>query len=358
MASDSAREAGREAMRDALREGAAKATPTLERFKRAFPPDKVTHVLYHAHCYDGLAAAWVAHHHAAAARRPKPALVPVRAGCTWIELVEQCPALLAPPAGFCALFVDVAPTRSVTQELRSRGVRFGVLDHHKSNARELTIPEAYYNMERSGCILSYFYFFGQVHDAAIPWVLLYLEDRDLFRWKHGDSHMFHLGWTVNVPANEREVFPILNTLVQRAPESEHLHRYYVQAGLGVYSMVKTEADTAVSDGQIMRVSFDKGATARTVLVSNYSNSLMHDVGHLLVTEYYDMVIFWRRSHKTHLVHSTLITSAKRGLDMSEISSHLASLVDGSGGGHELAAGMQTRVEPEVLLQTFALPPHH
>jgi hypothetical protein len=55
----------------------------------------------------------------------------------------------------CCLFVDVAPSLPIVAEMRRRNVKFGVLDHHKSNERELSIPEAYYNMHRAGCILCY-----------------------------------------------------------------------------------------------------------------------------------------------------------------------------------------------------------
>ncbi len=60
------------------------------------------------------------------------------------------------------MFMDVAPTMQVVCELRARAISFGILDHHKSNARDLNVFEAFYDMNRSGCILSYFYFFGQV----------------------------------------------------------------------------------------------------------------------------------------------------------------------------------------------------
>ena len=109
--------------------------------------------------------------------------------------------------------MDVAPTAAVVKELRHRDVPFGILDHHKSNLRDLNIPEAFYDLERSGCILSYFYFFGQVQDSAIPWILLYIEDKDLFVWRRGrDSFMFHLTWNANVLPDEKIMFPLLFSL--------------------------------------------------------------------------------------------------------------------------------------------------
>jgi hypothetical protein len=65
-----------------------------------------------------------------------------------------------------------------------------------------------------------------------------------------------------------------------------------------------------------------------------------------------MVVFWRKSSRTGLFHSTLVTCEGRQIDVSRISSQLASLVGGTGGGHELCAGMQTRINPEILLERF------
>ncbi len=132
--------------------------------------------MYHAKCHDGLAAAWVTMLFAQRHRMKPITLVPVRAASTWFELCESCPALIEKPGAVRCLFVDVAPTVQVVHELRVRHINFGILDHHKSNERELSIPEAYYNLSRSGCVLSYFYFFGQVPDSSVPWILLYLED--------------------------------------------------------------------------------------------------------------------------------------------------------------------------------------
>lgn len=52
-----------------------------------------------------------------------------------------------------------------------------------------------------------------------------------------------------------------------------------------------------------------------------------------------MVVFWRKSSKTGMFHSTLVTTEGRGIDVSVVSSELASAVGGTGGGHELCAGM-------------------
>lgn len=144
---------------------------TIESFRRFLDPTTLTHIMYHAQCYDGLSAAWVSLLFARKRKLRVPTLVPVRAGQTWSELVESCPDILATPDIVRCLFVDVAPSMEIVLALRRLGIVFGILDHHKSNARELSIPEACYKLDRAGCILSYQYFFGATNDSQIPWIL-------------------------------------------------------------------------------------------------------------------------------------------------------------------------------------------
>jgi hypothetical protein len=186
---------------------------TLDAFRARHPPKSLTHILYHAKCHDGIAAAWVSLLYARKMCVDEPKLVPVRASATWFEIKHACPEIDDACTPIHIMFMDVAPTPLVVRELRSRDIAFGILDHHKSNERDLMIEEAYYNMDRSGCILSYFYFFGQVQDSAIPWILLYIEDKDLFLWRRGrDSFMFHLTWNANIVPEEKVMFPLLFSL--------------------------------------------------------------------------------------------------------------------------------------------------
>lgn len=106
---------------------------SLDAFRVKHPPNRITHVMYHAHCHDGIAAAWVALLYARTMHLDTPLLVPVRASSTWFELVESCPQLLDPGPEIHCLFVDVAPTQHIVSELRQHKIPFGILDHHKSN---------------------------------------------------------------------------------------------------------------------------------------------------------------------------------------------------------------------------------
>jgi alanyl-tRNA synthetase len=97
----------------------------------------------------------------------------------------------------------------------------------------------------------------------------------------------------------------------------------------------------VTDSKVMMIHFLQGAPPKLVLVANYNSSLMHDVAQELVQKSYDLVVFWRKSSKTKLYHSTLVTSEGRGIDVSVLSQVIAAQVGGTGGGHAFCSGMQT-----------------
>lgn len=109
-----------------------------------------------------------------------------------------------------------------------------------------------------------------------------------------------------------------------------------------------------SDGKVMQVSFNQGRTFLLVLCANYTGKMLHDVAHELAHRSYDMVVFWRLSSRTRLYHSTLVTLRQRGIDVSAIASEVAAMVGGTGGGHALAAGMQTNVDPESLMRRMCV----
>ncbi len=63
----------------------------LDHFRLAHPPQSITHILYHAKCHDGIAAAWVSLLYARKMKMHEPKLVPVRASASWFEITASCP---------------------------------------------------------------------------------------------------------------------------------------------------------------------------------------------------------------------------------------------------------------------------
>lgn len=145
-----------------------------------------TYVLYHANCWDGFCAAWIAR----GVLKGDVEFIPVQYG-------QDLPAM---DEGSWAFIADFSYPRGVMWHLLSRMQKVTVLDHHKTAEKELwgltdefiqrpelianlpgsEVPEICFDMEKSGGRLTWEYFHPQ---AAAPWLVDYTEDRDLWFWK-------------------------------------------------------------------------------------------------------------------------------------------------------------------------------
>ena len=122
-------------------------------------------VIYHDGCRDGFCAAW----------------------CVWrrypnAEFVAG--VFGAPPpdvTGRDVIIVDFSYPRDVLERMADEASSLLVLDHHKTAQAALAgLPYAIFDMERSGAGMAWDHFFpGQ----ARPWIVDYVEDRDLWRHK-------------------------------------------------------------------------------------------------------------------------------------------------------------------------------
>jgi len=129
-------------------------------------------VIYHGACRDGFCAAW----------------------CIWRRFpgAEFVPALYgAPPpdvTGREVVLVDFSFPRAVLEQMADACESMIVLDHHKTAEEDLrgfNRPNVTINfdMERSGAGLAWDSYF----DTPRPWIVDYVEDRDLWRHKLPDG---------------------------------------------------------------------------------------------------------------------------------------------------------------------------
>lgn len=132
-----------------------------------------THVIYHANCSDGAAAALIALE-ALTAKDPQGGE---------IHLV---PAQYGEPPNFlnmrhCRVYIlDFSFDRETTLELAIE-CQLIVLDHHATAEKALEgIPGCVFDMDKCGARLTWEHFHGK---RDVPWWVEYIEDRDLWRWK-------------------------------------------------------------------------------------------------------------------------------------------------------------------------------
>ncbi len=131
-------------------------------------------IIYHAACRDGFCAAWAAN----------------KAFHDGETKIEFFPAFHGTPApdvkGRTVYIIDFCYPREVMEQLRADAEYLTVLDHHKTAQAALdgfTGPYVHveFDMQRSGAGIAWDYFNRRMAGAR-PWLVDYVEDRDL--WRH------------------------------------------------------------------------------------------------------------------------------------------------------------------------------
>lgn len=136
-------------------------------------------VLYHANCWDGFCAAWIARKAIGDIEA-----VPVQYGQPLVDVT-----------GRVVYVLDFSYPRDVMERLVANARRTIVLDHHKTALDALdglhqpeTGIDVWFDMDKSGGRLAWDWFTMQgyaldgPHQPKRPWLVDYTEDRDL--WRH------------------------------------------------------------------------------------------------------------------------------------------------------------------------------
>lgn len=134
-----------------------------------------TLVLYHGACRDGFCAAWCVQR-----REPNAEFLPAMYGQ---------PAPLDKVVGRDVVIVDFSYSLDIMQYIAAAAKSLVVLDHHKTAQAALasfSAPNAVvlFDMERSGAGLAWDHYFP---NQPRPWIVDYVEDRDLWRHKLPDG---------------------------------------------------------------------------------------------------------------------------------------------------------------------------
>jgi oligoribonuclease NrnB/cAMP/cGMP phosphodiesterase (DHH superfamily) len=142
-------------------------------------------VIYHGNCPDGFAAAWVAARTVPRTRRP---------GTTDVVLLPAAYGDLPPlemAAGRTVFVLDFSYPRAQLEALHAVcDGNLVVLDHHKTAEADLAgLPYCQFDMHRSGARLAWDFFHS---NAPAPWIVSYVEDRDLWLHKLPNSDVISL----------------------------------------------------------------------------------------------------------------------------------------------------------------------
>jgi uncharacterized protein len=252
-------------------------------------------ILYHANCPDGFAAAW-----AIWKKFPKATFVPVEHGQ---PLPLDC-------SGRKIVIVDFSYPKPVLEHIAKVAAELQVLDHHVTAKSELQgLPYVKFDLNKSGAVLAWEW----AHGTPPPWLLLYVQDKDLFSWKLPKSREI----TAALGSYPYD-FVTWNGLKQDVLEQE---------GGGILRYEQKLIEQILQD--VVMVQFE-GQTVPCV----HSSILTSQIGEHL-TKTYDFCLLW---HDKLGRRYFSLRSHERGADVSRIA------VKYGGGGHKHAAGFSVPLD--------------
>jgi oligoribonuclease NrnB/cAMP/cGMP phosphodiesterase (DHH superfamily) len=268
-------------------------------------------VIYHANCWDGFCAAWIA-----------------RTALVEIEAVPAHYGTNPPVALERAVYVlDFSYPRDTMRTLAHDAERVVVLDHHKtaeaalSGLDEELAPDltVMFDMSKSGARLTWEYFagIGGWQGMPTPWLVDYTEDRDL--WRHALPNTHEVNAALRSYPLDFDLWSKSFAGIGPPPSS------LVQEGAAIRRAEKQIVDSHVRNARLEN--FDGTHTVpivnATVLFSEIAGELAK--GHPFGACYFD-----RRDGK----RQWSLRSTDDGVDVSEIAkAH-------GGGGHAHAAGFE------------------
>jgi oligoribonuclease NrnB/cAMP/cGMP phosphodiesterase (DHH superfamily) len=269
-------------------------------------------VIYHANCWDGFCAAWVA----------RKAL----------GTIEAVPAHYGTPPPDCTgrevYVVDFSYDFDTMAEMASQSKAFTVLDHHKTAERAIADLEAMfithnmagrarYGIDKSGARMAweFFGFIGGWDGMPSPWLVDYTEDRDL--WRHA------LPETENINAALRS-YPLSFELWDEFHDTVGQREMFKREGAAIRRLERQMVETHTRHAREIEMDGHRiKAVNATVLFSEIAGALAK--GAPFGACYFDRFDGKRQWS---------LRSDDNGLDVSEIAKRRG------GGGHARAAGFE------------------
>lgn len=260
-------------------------------------------VLYHAECRDGLVAAWVAWKKFG----KKAMYIPVFYGQPAPKNVTHKHVYL----------VDFCYDKKELAILLAANKKVVVLDHHITRKEETqSVEGSVFSNTHSGASLAWNYFFPK---TKMPWLVRYVEDADLWRWKM--PHSRHIIAVIDSLAyNFLEVDVLFKEL-----ESARRRKQFIPIGEGIERYKQTLVHAVVAKAQDAMF---QGFRAR---IASAPRAVGSDVANAL--------------HKKKGVHIGIAWRYEYGKFIISLRSRVGSKVNVAtlaerygGGGHKHAAG--------------------
>lgn len=273
--------------------------------------------LYHGGCPDGFGAAWALWksrsqentvYHPTKNRRQAPDL----------------------PAQNSVCIMDMSFPRDQMTALHEKHGAENVLliDHHKSAAQQLEgLPGCHIDLSRSAAVIAWQYFNP---DLPVPELLLYVQDRDLFKWEMPDSRAVSA-----YIHSQKQDFQGWNRIANALRRHKSARDNIVSAGRAILVVNERHIRGA------LRAAFTTNIAGHRVPVVN-SNEHRSEIAHRLLKQHPDtpFVAVYRDTGPNSRQWS--LRSRPNGFDVSALAESL-----GGGGSNTTASFSQTTAIPTV-----------
>ncbi|TWT58918.1 Oligoribonuclease NrnB [Thalassoglobus neptunius] len=272
-------------------------------------------VIYHGGCHDGFCSAWLAN------------LVFEDAEFFAAKHGDSPPDV----AGRNVIVVDFSYPRLVMEEMYDQTESLIVLDHHKSAEENLRgLPYCVFDMEKSGARLMWDWLvqngwsIPHVGVEKIPWIVAYVEDRDLWRFNLEHSREIN-AWLRSFPME-------FETWSDMATHGIFDGDSIVESGAAILRSEKQTVASHVRNAKPVKVA------GHEILAVNATTLFSDIAGELATDRPFGMAYFFTGEK---FVFS--LRSKPDGEDVSEIAKQFG------GGGHKHAAGFQLSPEDGMKL---------
>ncbi|MFH1188448.1 MAG: DHHA1 domain-containing protein [bacterium] len=256
-------------------------------------------ILYHKNCLDGQTSAWVAWKFF----KNKADYLPV-------EHQKSIPADLKNKSIYC---IDFCYSEDIMQSLLAQNDSLIVIDHHITAEKKLTsLPNAIYDINHSGCVLAWKYFFPK---ESLPRIIRHVEDVDL--WK------FLLPYTKEISAvldAKQFSFSQWDKLAKDI-EINSLRKQHIIAGKTILLYQSHIIHKLINQAQLVTFEKHKAYAVNSPVLSS-------EIGNALVQKDFSIGIIW--SIKKDLIRVSLRSNGT--VDVAKLAQQYG------GGGHVAAAG--------------------
>jgi len=298
---------------------------TIHAARRYMQPIFIDVVVYHKHCNDGTAAAWLAHK----CLRGKVICIAAdhadfKDPDAWIS---EHPEITDKNIGF----FDVTPSRSSLFVIWRHVKRTMILDHHITSANEhVHTHGAFFDIGHSAAMLAWLYFQHGIADVDPPKLIRYIEDRDIWKWNMPHSKAFSQALMMTPRTDPKTAFDKFIDTENTSPQLVFLDSAIQELiATGIPLMEHQEAQVIfISKAHVMA----KIMGYNTAVVN--SSTYMSEIGNYLSSQAgVDMALIWWWNHKTQLCHVSFRSNSD-AVDVSKVAAAHG------GGGHARAAGIR------------------